>query len=1367
MKQVWILAALLLASASGTLAQELISNTDFEANLTGWVRNGAGTLARYNSGHTGSWSCRHTGRTAGNNGPYQIIKPVLDANLQGHYLATAWLYQGSGSAITGQLQVGLRVSGVWTWTTIPANVPHDSWTKLSALVPLNWSGTLDDAWFIVNTESSTTTIYVDDSSLQKAVTLPTFTPAAGTYNTPQSVTISSATPGGATIRYTTDGSDPTSGTGTLYSGPVDVTATTTLKAIAYNGSAPDSAVASGAFTIAAATPTISPGSGEFVGSLPVTLTCATLGASIYYTTDNSTPTAGSTLYSTPFSLSADATVRAIAVKSGLNDSAVASASFVKLPAGSVLNGSFEYGTNAWTIAGTAYAILGNQGLTDGAKALTLNSANLQGDAVFQQTVGTVAGAAYALQFDFWAYGPKYHQMNAAVLNGASVITSTTASQTGAGDYSFTYLPYTLTFTALSGATAIRFTDQTTALNSIDSDSGLDHIRLSGTAAPPVISPNGGSHVSSVEVTLTCPTDGATIHYTTNGDTPTTASTTYSTPFALNASATVKAIAAHSDLADSAVTSATFTLGVATPTITPNGGTYDDSVDVTLASATPGTTFYYTTDGTPPTTGSTLYGGPFALTADANIQVLAVKSGLSDSAVASASFTVTSNPQVATPAISPGGGEFIGSTPVSMSCITAGAAIHYTTDGSPPTAASTLYSGPFAHSTTATIQAIGVKSGKLDSAVASASLVKLPAGSVLNGSFEYGTNGWIISSTDANPANYAVLNSEGRTDGAYAAAFGSVVNVAAGNAMFAQTLTTVPGAVYTILFDHGAFGNNAQVQRLLAEALDGATVLASREVTDVNAIAVFDPDLVTFNAHTLCFTGTSTSASIRFTDVTTLGGINCDGILDHVRATSAVATPTISPDGGAHILSVQVTLACGTQGAVIHYTTNGGTPTAASPVYSAPITLIASATVKAIAIASGLSDSAVASADFTITAQPQVASPTLSPAGGTFVDSVDVTLTSATPGASIYYTTDGSAPSAASIPYATPFTLTANAVVKAIAVKASMLDSAVAVGTFTKSGSESWVLIHVPGRVEAEDYRPGGEGVAYHDTTAGNSGGAYRSDNVDLQVCPDSGGGYNVGASVNTEWLEYNIDVAATGSYDFNFRFASAFAGTKTVVALIDGVAVSTNDYKQSDSYSVYHDSMIPAIPLTAGPHILRVYFYEANLNFNYLDITPSPVVHPVPGRVEAEAFKPGGQGVGYFDNTSLYNGGNAYRLGEGVDIELCYDTGGGYNVGNIQLAGEWLAYNVNVARGTYHELVLRVASASAGTKTLHAQVDGVTVATGSFTHADGWQTFHDLAMGRFGLTPGNHELKIFFDSENINLNYLNLTESPTTVFTWR
>jgi len=82
--------------------------------------------------------------------------------------------------------------------------------------------------------------------------------------------------------------------------------------------------------VAVKAPVISPAGGSFVGSQEVSISCETEGASIYYTTDGTDPTASSTAYTAPFTLTESATVKAIAIK-GSDQSTIASATFTATP----------------------------------------------------------------------------------------------------------------------------------------------------------------------------------------------------------------------------------------------------------------------------------------------------------------------------------------------------------------------------------------------------------------------------------------------------------------------------------------------------------------------------------------------------------------------------------------------------------------------------------------------------------------------------------------------------------------------------------------------------------------------------------------------------------------------------------------------------------------------------------------------------------------------------------------------------------------------------------------------------------------------------------------------------------------------------
>src|SRR5262245_36137623 len=177
-----------------------------------------------------------------------------------------------------------------------------------------------------------------DSTAPKTVATPTFSPAAGAVNAGQMVTVSTTTPS-ATIFYTVDGTQPaTSVTGTTkkYTTPISIMAAMTIKAIATASGFKNSAVASASYTISAAqmaaTPTFTPAAGQVASGTTVAIATTTPNATIYYTTDGTTPGPSTTKYTAPIAITAAVTIKAIATASGFATSAVASAAYTLAPA---------------------------------------------------------------------------------------------------------------------------------------------------------------------------------------------------------------------------------------------------------------------------------------------------------------------------------------------------------------------------------------------------------------------------------------------------------------------------------------------------------------------------------------------------------------------------------------------------------------------------------------------------------------------------------------------------------------------------------------------------------------------------------------------------------------------------------------------------------------------------------------------------------------------------------------------------------------------------------------------------------------------------------------------------------------------------
>lgn len=163
--------------------------------------------------------------------------------------------------------------------------------------------------------------------------------------------------------------------------------------------------------------------------------------------------------------------------------------------------------------------------------------------------------------------------------------------------------------------------------------------------PPTITPNHEPFVSTVTFTLAniSGISGAQIRYTTNGNAPTTSSTLYSTPFTVTGvlTVTVKAILCDSTGHVSGIATRTVVADTAVaPTISPDGGAFETSVEVTLSSTTPGAVIKYTTDGSAPS-GGTTYTTPITLTESCTLKTQTFATGYSSSAVVSADFTISS------------------------------------------------------------------------------------------------------------------------------------------------------------------------------------------------------------------------------------------------------------------------------------------------------------------------------------------------------------------------------------------------------------------------------------------------------------------------------------------------------------------------------------------------------------------------------------------------------------------------------------------------------------------------------------------------------------------------------------------------------
>jgi hypothetical protein len=509
-------------------------------------------------------------------------------------------------------------------------------------------------------------------------------------------------------------------------------------------------------------------------------------------------------------------------------------------------------------------------------------------------------------------------------------------------------------------------------------------QLNGTATTPTFSPGAGTYSGTQSVTISDATPFATFFYTTDGTTPTATSIQYAGPVTVSASETLRAIAVANGLINSAVGSATYSIGSSTPAMTappaftPVAGTYTATQSVTITDATPGATIFFTTNGTTPTTASAVYTGPISVSVSETLKAIAVASGDTASAVVSAAYTINAaGTGGGTPVVNDPNGftSAAGFTLLGGATVTAsvpGGALQLT-DGNTFEARAVWFSTPVniqRFTTDFMFQITPASPNASDGMTFTIQNMGLNAVGGIGGALGY------QSITPSVAVKFDTFNNNG--EGVNSTGF--YTNGAAPTTPF---LDLTPSGVNL----HSGDIMHAHV------TYDGTVLTLTLTDTVTNA---------TFTASQVINIPTTVGGNTAFVGFTagTGGTVSTQNVLNWTYTSGAssssppptTAPPTFAPAAATYTGTQSVTIADTTPGATIFFTTNGTTPTTASAVYTGPISVSASETLKAIAVASGDTASAVVSAAYTINAAgtgggtPVVNDPNgfTSPAGFTLV-----------------------------------------------------------------------------------------------------------------------------------------------------------------------------------------------------------------------------------------------------------------------------------------------------------------------------------------------------------------------------------------------
>jgi len=347
----------------------------------------------------------------------------------------------------------------------------------------------------------------------------------------------------------------------------------------------------------------------------------------------------------------------------------------------------------------------------------------------------------------------------------------------------------------------------------------------------------------------------------------------------------------------------------------------------------GATIYYTRDAaiTSATKWTAFLGDPIVLTATGTIYAKAAKSGMPESAVVSATYTII--PKVATPKfVTNLPGSYRPTVTITLACETPNAAIYYTLDGSDPVAIagskSKLYTAGFILSASAIVRARAFVTG-------------LPSSDILDGEFGVGGDGY---ESDDTPAQASLI--AGGQVQTHSIHYRSDVD------WVKFTLTTkssirlqtngMAGDTEMWLYDaqmrpidyddNGWNRTFSLISRTDDKALDANTTANPYYYVKVQSKG----NKSTIAAYTLSF--------------------QASGVL-------AVATPVLTPAIMAN--SVKVTISCSTPGATIRYTTDGSRPTLNSPIYTMPMMFYTTVTLNVISFKAGMISSSMNSATYII------------------------------------------------------------------------------------------------------------------------------------------------------------------------------------------------------------------------------------------------------------------------------------------------------------------------------------------------------------------------------------------------------------------
>ena len=378
---------------------------------------------------------------------------------------------------------------------------------------------------------------------------------------------------------------------------------------------------------------------------------------------------------------------------------------------------------------------------------------------------------------------------------------------------------------------------------------------------------------------------------------------------------------------------------AAPVINPGGESFTGSVSVAITDSTPGASIFYTTNGTAPTTSSTKYTGPINVTASETINAIASASGFMPSTVTSETYNLQT--QALASAINFGGGfgsaqsamTFNGSAALSNGLL-------QLTNGGSSEAGSAWFNAPVNITQFTNDFAFQLVNPNADGFTFTIQNSGLSALGVSGGNLGYGGIGKSVA------VKFDLYNNGGEGVDSTGLYQNGVAPITPSTDLSNSGINLHSGDNFSVHMTY----NGATLAMRIADAVTGAVYNTSWPI-NISQVIGSNTAYVGFTGGTGGLTATQNIQTWSF--------------LNGAPQQAAAAAPTFTPAPGNYTAAQTVTLSTATPGAAIHYTTDGSTPTASSALYSQATQVSATETIKALAVASGFSNSSVSSGTYTI------------------------------------------------------------------------------------------------------------------------------------------------------------------------------------------------------------------------------------------------------------------------------------------------------------------------------------------------------------------------------------------------------------------